>query len=56
MKANNEFTREERKIAKSNYKASLKNNVIHNQERERLIEYLVKQPFPNWNVKLSLLN
>lgn len=46
----------ERKVAKQNYKNSLKGNPVkHQEERESLINYLIKQAIPNWNVKFELL-
>ena len=49
------FNKDQKKEAKLNYKNSLKNQSVHKAERMNLIEHLVKQPFPNWNVKVSIL-
>jgi hypothetical protein len=46
--ANSYFAKDQKKQAKLNYK--------HNSiERENLVRHLVKQPFPNWNLKVSFL-
>ncbi len=49
------FNKDQKKEAKLNYKNSLKNQSVHKAERMNLIKHLVKQPFPNWNVKVSIL-
>jgi hypothetical protein len=49
------FNKDQKKEAKLNYKNSLKNQSVHKTERMNLIEYLIKQPFPNWNIKVSIL-
>lgn len=49
------FSKDQKKEAKINYKNSLKNKSVHKTERMNLIEHLVKQPFPNWNIKVSIL-
>jgi len=49
------FNKDQKKEAKLNYKNSLKNQSVHKAERMNLIEHLVKQPFPNWNIKVSIL-
>jgi len=54
-KSNSYFTRLEKKVAKLNYKQSLKQNVVHQIRRRELVENIVKQPFPNWNIKLGIL-
>lgn len=54
--AQKEFSKDEKKTAKLNYKVSLKKNIMHQQRRKELVEHLVKQPFPNWCIKLGFLN
>jgi hypothetical protein len=53
--AQKEFTKNEKKLAKSTYKNSLKNNPLHKQGRVELVEKIVKSTFPNWNIKLNFL-
>lgn len=54
--AQKEFTKQQKKVAKENYKHSLKENIMHQTRRKELVEHLVKQEFPKWNIKLSFLN
>ena len=44
-----------KKEAKFNYEHSLKENQMHQTRRKELVEHLVKQPFPNWNIKIGFL-
>ena len=50
------FSKSQKKEAKLNYKLSLKNKVLHHEERQKLVEHLVKQPFPKWNINLGFLS
>ena len=52
---NNFYTKDEKKEAKLNYKLSLRKNKNHQEERKQLVDHLVQQPFPNWNIKLGFL-
>ncbi len=52
--AQKQFTKSERKEAKLNYAISLK-STLHQERRKDLVEHLVKQPFPNWNIKVGFL-
>ena len=46
------FNKDQKKEAKLNYKNSLKKIISsQSQKKMNLIEHLVKQPFPNWNIK-----
>jgi hypothetical protein len=54
-KANSFFTKDQKKAAKINYKNSMKNQSMHKTERMNLIEHLVKQEFPKWNIKVAVL-
>lgn len=54
--AQKDFRKSDKKEAKANYKLSLKENIMHQVRRKELVEHMVKQPFPNWNVKLGFLN
>ena len=49
------FNKDQKKEAKLNYKLSLRKNKNHQEERKQLVEHLVQQPFPNWNIKLGFL-
>lgn len=48
------FTKSEKKEAKLNYKISLQ-STMHQDKRKTLVEHLVKQSFPNWNIKVGFL-
>jgi len=48
QKAHSYFTKDEKKQAKLNHKQN-------NFEREELVKHLIKQPFPNWNLKVSFI-
>ena len=50
-----EFSKDQKKQAKINYKNSLKNRPQHKAERNVLIECLVGQSIPNWNLKFNVL-
>ena len=53
--AHSQFTKKERLQAKVDYRNSLNNTVRHNEARTALVEHLVKQSFPNWNIKLGFI-
>jgi len=53
--AQNYFSKSEKKESKLNYLISLKNNLNHQFKRREQVEFLVKQPFPNWNIKIGFL-
>lgn len=48
VKAHSYFTEDEKKEHKINY-------VKKENERLDIIDFLLKQPHPNWNIKFSLL-
>lgn len=54
LKAQSNFTKDERKEAKINHRKSLK-TFSYNDKRDELIRYLVSQDIPNWNVKIGIL-
>jgi hypothetical protein len=49
------FTKSQKKEAKANYEISLKQNIMHQERRKELVEHVVKQPLPNWNIKLGFI-
>lgn len=51
-----EFTKDQRKEAKLNYKNAFKNKQNYNNKRRALIEHLADMPYPNYNIKFSILN
>ena len=50
-----EFTKDEKKQAKLNYKNALKNKQNYNNQRRNLIEHLADMPYPKYNIKFSIL-
>lgn len=50
-----EFTLSQKKDAKAAYKLARKNITMFNKQRNEMIEHLLSQPFPNWNLKLIFL-
>lgn len=54
MDSQHSFTKEEKRVAKENYSLSLKAS-FHQEKRKELVEHLVKQEFPNWNIKVGFL-
>ena len=50
-----EFSKDEKKQAKLNYKVALKNKSNYNTQRRNLIEHLASCSIPNYNIKFSVL-
>lgn len=50
-----EFSKDEKKQAKLNYKVALNNKANYNTQRRNLIEHLASCSIPNYNIKFSVL-
>lgn len=51
-----EFSKQQKKEAKLNFKLALKNNKYYFEKRNELIKSLVNYTIPNFNLKFSSLN